>query len=199
MTPAERSQARRAAVDETVARVRAIEAEGGITRDSIERIRQAVQALAKRRELFLISDFPLPEPGAERNNALYRLSEDADHRFALYAQVSSGGTDTPVHDHTTWAVIAGIEGRELNRLFAHDGQGGIRQTGEFMVDSDAAIAFMPEDLHSIHIEADGPPVLNFHMYGLALEQLHGRRYFRPATHDWKHFPASSGIRDLPQA
>jgi len=143
-----------------------------------------------------VGDFPLPSPGAERNNALYRLSEDGDHRFALYAQISRGGTDTPAHDHTTWAVIVGIEGDELNRLYDHDGQGGIKLRDTFLVQQGTGIAFMPEDLHSIHM-APGGTVLNFHMYGLALEQLHGRRYYRPPTHDWAHFPASSGIRDLP--
>ena len=43
------------------------------------------------------------------------------------------------------------------------------------------------------------PVLNFHMYGLALEQLHARRYYKPHLHEWAHFPASEAIRDLPVA
>jgi len=127
--------------------------------------------------------------------ALADAIEDADHRFALYAQRSQGGTDTPAHDHTTWAIIVGVDGDELNRLYVHEA-GGVRKTGEQVVGRGTGIAFMPDDLHSIHIPPQ-TPVLNFHMYGLALEQLHGRRYYRPATHDWAHFPASEGIRDLP--
>ena len=186
------------AIAGTVSEIRAIEAQHGVTRESLAKIKQALLDLAARRELFPIADFPFPPPDAERNNALYRLSEDPDHRFALYAQVSRGGTDTPAHDHTTWAVIVGLEGEELNKLYEHDGQGGVAQGDTFMVKQDTGIAFMPADLHSIHMVPERA-VLNFHMYGLALEQLNARRYYKPATHDWAHFPASSGIRDLPAA
>lgn len=127
---------------------------------------------------------------------LYRLSEDEDHRFALYAQLSVGGTDTPAHNHTTWAVIVGIDGNELNRTYQRSAEGGVNQTGEYLVSAGGGIAFLPDDLHSIHISGD-QPVLNFHMYGLGLEQLHRREFYNPDKHEWKHFPANSGIRDLP--
>jgi hypothetical protein len=38
-------------------------------------------------------------------------------------------------------------------------------------------------------------MLNFHMYGLALEQLSERRYYAPAEGVWRHFPARSDIRE----
>jgi len=195
MTPVERHAARARAVAEAVDRIRQIETCDGVHRDSLAAMKAVLIELAGRTELFPIEDFPPPGPEIARNNALYRLSEDADHRFALYAQRSQGGTDTPAHDHTTWAIIVGVDGDELNRLYVHEA-GGVRKTGEQVVGRGTGIAFMPDDLHSIHIPPQ-TPVLNFHMYGLALEQLHGRRYYRPATHDWAHFPASEGIRDLP--
>ncbi|HPU52944.1 MAG TPA: cysteine dioxygenase [Burkholderiaceae bacterium] len=197
MNATARQEQRTQAIQSTVARIRAIEAEQGMTPASLERIKQTLLELAARQDLFPLSDFPLPAPGAERNNALYRLSEDPDHRYALYAQVSRGGTDTPAHNHTTWAVIVGLQGEELNRLYDHDGKGGVKERETFMVTRGTGIAFMPDDLHSIHMVPE-KPVLNFHMYGLALEQLTERRYYKPATHDWAHFPASAGIRDLPQ-
>ena len=197
MNATARQEQRTQAIQSTVARIRAIEAEQRMTPASLERIKQTLLELAARQDLFPLSDFPLPAPGAERNNALYRLSEDPDHRYALYAQVSRGGTDTPAHNHTTWAVIVGLQGEELNRLYDHDGKGGVKERETFMVTRGTGIAFMPDDLHSIHMVPE-KPVLNFHMYGLALEQLTERRYYKPATHDWAHFPASAGIRDLPQ-
>ena len=54
------------------------------------------------------------------------------------------------------------------------------------------VAFMPEDLHSIHIQA---PVLNFHMYGLALEQLLHREYYKAEERAWRVFPPHSDIRE----
>jgi hypothetical protein len=54
------------------------------------------------------------------------------------------------------------------------------------------VCFMPEDLHSIHIQA---PLVNFHMYGLALDHLHRREYYQAAEGVWKVFPAHGDIRE----
>ena len=186
------------AIAGAVSEIRGIEASDGVTRDSLDRIRRVLLDLAARRELFPLADFPMPPPDAERNNTLYRLSEDADHRYALYAQVSRGGTESPAHNHTTWAVIVGLQGEEVNRLYDHDDKGGVAVRDSFVVTGGTGITFLPDDLHSIHMVPDRA-VLNFHMYGLGLEQLHARRYYKPATGEWAHFPASSGIRDLPAA
>ena len=48
---------------------------------------------------------------------LYLLSEDDRHEYALYAVSEKLGNMSPPHDHTTWAVIAGIEGEELNKFY----------------------------------------------------------------------------------
>ena len=54
------------------------------------------------------------------------------------------------------------------------------------------MAMLPDDLHSIHIRGGG---LNFHLYGLALERLDGRRYFRADDASWQPFPAHPDIRE----
>lgn len=191
-----RAQARQEAIAQTVEIIRQIESDHGTTRQSLTQIQAALIDLAGRSELFPLEDFPPPAPDNERNNALYRLSEDADHRFALYAQLCKGGTKTPAHDHTTWAVIVGLHGQEINRLYERDDQSGVRETSQVVVEPGTGVAFMPDDLHSIHIDSDAT-VLNFHMYGLGLEQLDGRRFYKESTATWLHFPASSGIRDMP--
>lgn len=186
----ERARLVAAAVDD----IRKIEAEDGITRDSLDKIRSRLIELARRRELFTDADFPKPEPGSKANSCLYRLSEDDDHRFALYLNAAKQGAASPVHDHTTWAVIVGIEGLEENRFFERDDAERPVQVGGGNVQQGEGVALMSDDLHSIHIEgAEG--AVNFHMYGLGLEQLHGRRYFKPETGEWIVFPAHSDIRD----
>jgi hypothetical protein len=37
--------------------------------------------------------------------------------------------------------------------------------------------------------------LNFHLYGLALEQLHQREYYSAKDKTWRVFPAHSDIRE----
>jgi predicted metal-dependent enzyme (double-stranded beta helix superfamily) len=188
----DRSQQRHREIEATVADIRAIEQRDGVTRESLEKIKARLAKLAARKDLFTLEDFPPPEPGAKRTSCLYRLSEDADHRFALYANSANGSYGTPAHNHTTWAVIVGIEGDELNRFYDKTAEGGVREKGQAMVRQGSGVAFLPDDLHSIHIDGT---TLNFHMYGLALEQLHRREYYKPKENAWSVFPAHSDIRE----
>ena len=188
----DRMQERHREIEATVADIRDIEKREGVTRESLEKIRARLAKLAARRDLFTLEDFPPPQPGAARTSCLYRLSEDADHRFALYANAAKGSYGTPAHNHTTWAVIVGIEGDELNRFYDRTAEGGVREKGQHVVRQGAGVAFLPDDLHSIHIDGT---TLNFHMYGLALEQLHRREFYKPKENAWAVFPAHSDIRE----
>ena len=183
---------RRQAVAQTVAQIRAIEARDGVNPDALALIRQQLIDLASQTTLFKVDDFPPPQAGSGMRSALYRLSEDEDHRFALYANASLGGYGTPAHNHTTWAVIVGVTGEELNRFYEPTPEGGVKESGQFMVKAGTGVTFMPDDLHSIHIDA---PLINFHMYGLGLEQLDKRRYYKAQENAWSVFPAHSDIRE----
>jgi predicted metal-dependent enzyme (double-stranded beta helix superfamily) len=186
---------RRTAVSDTIDRVRRI-AEGGIDRSKLEDIKQTLLRLAAREELFPISEFVAIAPGT---SALYRLSEDADHRFALYVACPEPGRSTAPHDHTTWAVIAGVHGREHNRLYRRtsdpDGSDGamLEQVGALDVVPGVGLALMPEDIHSIHLGDDGPHV-NLHLYGLSVEHTHARTAFDLQSGTTKTFPAASGVK-----
>jgi len=187
----DRASERRKAIEAAVADIREIEKREGVTRASLENIKARLVKLAARTDLFEPKDYPPPEPGQKLRSCLYRLSEDANHRFALYANASLGGYGTPAHNHTTWAVIVGVTGEELNKFYDRAG-GGVKEKGRDVVRQGTGVAFLPEDLHSIHIEA---PLLNFHMYGLALEQLHWREFYKEEEARWDVFPAHSDIRE----
>ena len=187
----ERTIARKREIESAVADVRQIEKKEGVTRAALEKIKQRLMRLAARQDLFTAADYPPPQPGSKRNSCLYRVSEDTDHRFALYVNSSDGNYGTPAHNHTTWAVIVGVSGEELNRFYDRV-DSGVREKGNAVVKQGTGVAFMPEDLHSIHIQA---PLINFHMYGLALEELHHREYYKPEERTWKVFPPHSDIRE----
>ena len=187
----DRSAQRKREINAAVAEVRAIEKKHGVTRESLEQIKQRLLRLAARKELFSEADFPPPAPGGKLKSCLYRVAEDADHRFALYVNASLGGHSTPAHNHTTWAVIVGVSGEELNRFYDR-AEGGVRQKGEHVVKQGTGVSFMPDDLHSIHIQA---PLVNFHMYGLALDHLHRREFYKADEGVWKVFPAHGDIRE----
>ena len=186
-----RAISRKKEIEAAVADVRRIEREDGVTRASLEKIKQRLMRLAARQDLFTAGDYPPPKPGDKRNSCLYRVAEDADHRFALYVNSSDGNYGTPAHNHTTWAVIVGVSGEELNRFYDR-AETGVREKGTAVVKQGTGVAFMPDDLHSIHIQA---PLINFHMYGLALEELKRREYYKPEERAWKVFPPHSDIRE----
>ena len=190
----QRAISRKKEIEAAVADVRQIEKNDGVTRASLEKIKQRLMRLAARQDLFTARDFPPPEPGGKRNSCLYRIAEDKDHRFALYVNSSLGNYGTPAHNHTTWAVIVGVTGEELNRFYDRT-DAGVDEKGNAVVRQGTGVAFMPQDLHSIHIQA---PVINFHMYGLALEELHHREYYKADERAWKVFPPHTDIREARQ-
>lgn len=183
-----RTEAVNAAMDD----IRRIEADLGVTRAGVEAIRDRLIELSAQRELFPLDDFPAPDGADERSSFMYRLAQDADDRFALYAQSSNGKVETPAHNHTTWAVVVGHHGQELNRFYERSDRDGVAETHEHMVEAGTGVAMLPDDLHSIHINGEA---LNFHCYGLALERLSEREYYNPKEKKWKIFSSVSGIRE----
>ena len=114
----DRTAERQKEIDAAVADIRAIERGEGVTRASLLNIKAAADpARRAHRPVRRRRTSRRPRAGAKRNSCLYRLSEDADHRFALYANASLRRHGTPAHNHTTWAVIVGVTGEELNRFY----------------------------------------------------------------------------------
>ena len=86
----------------------------GVGYDSLKKIRSELNELASDQSLFPRAHFPVSDSG---ESVVYRLSEDDDHRFALYGSVGTSGKEVPPHNHTTWAVIVGVHGQEFNRFY----------------------------------------------------------------------------------
>ncbi len=182
-----RTDAVAAAMDD----IRRIETDLGVTRSGVAAIRDRLVELSARRELFPADRFPAPDADVAESSYMYRLAQDDDDRFALYAQSSRGHVETPPHDHTTWAVVVGHAGSELNRFYDRSAD-GVTETHRYLVEAGRGVAMLPDDVHSIHIDG---PALNFHCYGLALERLDRREYYNAAERRWKYFRSVSGIRE----
>ena len=174
---------RHAAIEQALGRVRRIEAELGVTKAALDALKPVLIDLAGRGELFPPEHFPVAPEGHGR---VYRLAEDSDRRFALYASAGFPGKAQPPHNHTTWAVIAGVFGDEHNVFYertdnrATPGFGRLRQTGELAVRRGNACAFLPDDFHTIEVTG-GKPSLHLHLYGMSLENLPERIFFSSAS------------------
>jgi len=188
-----------AAVEDTIAQVRAAEALYGVTPAALAEIKGALIDLARAEDLFPPDEFSVPDGASSR---LYRLAEDPDHRFALYAAANRPGRSAPPHNHTTWAAIAGVRGREHNVFYQRvdngevAGEGRLRETGALTVVQGNAVSFLPDDFHTIELVGDEPG-LHLHLYGLSLEKLPARVTFEsPAGGAYKIYPASPFIATL---
>jgi rhodanese-related sulfurtransferase/predicted metal-dependent enzyme (double-stranded beta helix superfamily) len=187
---------RAAAVGAAVEQIKHLEAQGGLTRETLERIQAVVIGLAARSELFPSEHFPIP---AGSHGAIYRLSEDRDRRFALYASAGIAGKAQPPHNHTTWAVISGIYGNEHNVFYdrtdnrATPGVGRLERTGELTICRGNACALMPDDFHTIEVVSEGQ-ALHLHAYGMSLENLPERISFESSKGGaYRVYPANPNI------
>jgi len=191
---ASRTASRNSRISAVVTRVREIEASQGVNPDSLEAIKAELMKLAAQTELFPVEDFPPPADASGNPSCLYLLSEDHDHRFALYANSTNRKYVNAPHNHTTWAVIVGVHGEEPNHFYKRTDDGDVERTGGMVVGQGSGVAFMPDDLHSLDI-AGGAPMLNFHMYGLAIPQLFKRQYYNERDKSWHYYPPHTDIRD----
>lgn len=175
--------------------VRAILADAGVNRAALERIKARLLALASRRDLFSFAQFPL----RHERSTMHVLAEDDGDGLTLYAVAARGESATPPHDHTTWAVVVGIEGEEVNRLWrrvddgATPGKAELEQIEETLVAPGTGVALMPDDIHSIHRASDAP-LLHFHLYGRSIERLPERKQFDLQRGTYQVYPANPNIQ-----
>ncbi|MGB7300912.1 MAG: cysteine dioxygenase family protein [Burkholderiaceae bacterium] len=175
---------RRTLIAEAVDRVREIEQVQGVNPGALQDIESVLVGLTGYGALFSETEFPNPEPGQPAR--LYPLSEDADSRFALYLVCALPGGSVRPHNHSTWAVVAGLSGCEENRFYRRESGGYQPGAATIVLDQTVqvthgqSVAMMPDDIHSVATPGDVPR-RHLHMYGLSLEKLPQRLAFDMAA------------------
>ena len=188
-------QDRAQAVRQLVDQAREIE-KSGVTPANLDKIGGLLAGLARRAELFPQAEFPLGADGG-----IYRLSEDPDHRFALYASAGGAGKKVPPHNHTTWAIIAGVHGAERNVVYdrldngAREGHVQLRENAakEKTLRRGDYISYLPDDFHHIETPTGSGDALHLHFYGLSLEHLPDRVSVDMASGTARRFMAKARI------
>lgn len=181
------------ALHATMQRIRDHLAPGAPSRERLEKIAAELRDLVSQGH-FEMADYPLPEG---TSSILYKLSEDEGGTCTLYANRIRGAMQSPPHDHKTWAVIAAVEGTEMNTLYEwEDGtEGRQRVVKRSVVElrDGASIALMPLDVHSIRIEA-GVELLNLHLYGIGIDRQSERLLFNADGDESGHYAPQPLIR-----
>jgi predicted metal-dependent enzyme (double-stranded beta helix superfamily) len=160
--------------------IRRIISEEGVNRAALARVKDVLLSMTEHKDLFGESEYPAPKP--EEFARIYLLSEDPGEVYSLYLVSALPPGKSPVHDHNTWAVIAGLDGAEENTIYKRLDDGSVE--GKAIVEEDYkvvlgdgdGVAFMPEDIHSI-LNVSDIPTRHFHLYGKGFDQQKGRVAF----------------------
>jgi predicted metal-dependent enzyme (double-stranded beta helix superfamily) len=117
-----------------------------------------------------------PAPTCRAANAgeelLYPLSVGEHDGLSLYLVSDGVGVVSPPHEHCTWAVIAGIQGRELSHLYRRQSSAtrSVVRTGSSEVGTGEVLVLDESAIHST--ESIGPvATFHLHLYGRPLHQL----------------------------
>lgn len=188
------AELRQTAITEMLSQVRAIAQNKSMTRQTLEAIKAEMIQVAKRKDLFPLTDFQPgdAEPGRQ---PMQPLNRDDDGRFALYISTSLSDQKPPPHNHATWAVIVGIQGEERNWLFERTddgsvpGKGTVRMVDEQVAAPGTGVALMPDDIHTIQGKPEAGGRLTFHLYGVATDLQQGRVAYNEADGTYRSFPA----------
>jgi predicted metal-dependent enzyme (double-stranded beta helix superfamily) len=105
---------------------------------------------------------------------VHLLHEEPDHALAVFVVTWLPGTETPPHDHGTWAAIAGLSGTETQHWWRRLDDGS--RPGHAEVERDfrerigpGTVVVMPTGaIHSLHNDSDGLSV-SLHVYGMNVD------------------------------
>ncbi|WP_425419401.1 hypothetical protein [Oricola indica] len=187
------TEERQKLVSDVMNRVNAIVSSNTIDRARLDRVRQTLLGLTAHPECFQPEHFAPPDD-PKRNSNMFELFRCENDGPTLYVSVAPAGLTTPVHFHTTWAVIAGLRGAEFNQFYTRDGDGRPVATDHRVVENGTAIMMMPEDLHSIRIEKTPERFFSFHCYGMPFEKTTERMFYSESSGEWSYFAHRPNIR-----
>ena len=174
------SDIRNLQVSELITFTRNILDSNSLDRPQLALIRQKLENLASKTELWTVPEFSAPE-GTELQSR-YFIKGEANEGISLYLNVMRTGKKIPPHDHTTWACVAAVEGSEHNTLYKRtddmqvEGKATIEESELVEICPGNAVAMMPDDIHSVEIRGE-QTIRHLHFYGKPLETLNRRKAF----------------------
>ena len=145
---------------------------------------------------------PAGRISARADGGIYRLSEDPDHRFALYASAGGAGQegaaaqshDLGDHRRRPWRrAQRRLRPARQRRAGRRGASCARRPAKEKTLRNGDVIAYLPDDFHHIETPAGSGNALHLHFYGLSLEHLPDRVSVDMASGTAKRFMAKAKI------
>ena len=152
----------------------------GPTPSSLHAIKLKLVALAKRAELFPLSDFEMPV--SQGRNIPLLLEENDGH--GLYLTINLPGKEAAPHDHGIWCVNAAVSGEEKHEFYRRTdensppGQATVVKIGEVIVRPGQGMAMADHDIHANIVIGD-VPAIGLALYGYAIARFPGVIWYHP--------------------
>jgi predicted metal-dependent enzyme (double-stranded beta helix superfamily) len=175
-------QAEHYGVADFVEDLRALAAQTDDPARMIQRVRPLALKLALHKEWVQPEHYACD---AEQGFGVHLLHEEADHTLAVFAISWLPGRGAPPHNHATWAVVAGVDGPEVNTFWtrvddgSRPGSAEIVKAGEKAFGVGEVVSLLPDGIHSVHNDTERV-TLSLHVYGMHLNHT-GRSTFDPVA------------------
>jgi predicted metal-dependent enzyme (double-stranded beta helix superfamily) len=155
-------------IAQLVADLREICAQTRDEREILSRARPLARRAALAKESWLAARMYQADP--EQGFGVHLLHEEPDHTLAIVAVSWLPNRGTPPHDHGTWALVAGVDGPEMNKFServddrTRPGHAELKKIGEKVFGVGEVLAMPTGGIHVVWNETD-KVTLSLHIYG----------------------------------
>jgi predicted metal-dependent enzyme (double-stranded beta helix superfamily) len=120
------------------------------------------------------------KPADQNEELLYEITVERNSGIALYLVSDSSGIVSPPHIHHTWAIIAGIKGVELNRIYSitdHKNR-KVKEVRSISIGPGDVVGLLADEVHSTEVVGH-QSTYHLHLYGcdVKLLQVFSERVF----------------------
>ncbi len=106
----------------------------------------------------------------------YRIHEEPDHSLALFVVTWPPTAETEPHDHGTWVVVAGLEGREIHHRWKRAGETlEAERAGEDRIETGTIVTLGSDAIHSFENDS-GAVSVTLQLYGINTDYTEHRNY-----------------------
>ena len=155
-------------VSDYIADLRAVIAETEDEGQILSRVRPLAQKIVANSEAWFKPEYAEYDP--ERGSALNVLNAEAEHSLMVFTGCLRPNYTSKVHDHGTWAVVVGIEGKEKETMWrrnddgAKPGYADLEQGTQAIMAAGKVSCMLSGDIHTVWNVSDDIS-LSLHTYG----------------------------------
>ncbi len=134
-------------------------------KDYLAEIRQLVKRL-------LVNSYWIktqhPAPDNQTGTSVKLLYDELGFPFTIQTVTFTPGTQSNIHNHGTWGIVAILKGKEKNKIWKRNPNAEypdkIEASEEIILNPGDIVSFSPGAIHSVEAVSDEPTV-TFNLYG----------------------------------